>query len=135
MKCCDTCYSICEPLISCFETLLVYLPIGYPESQIKVRISNGQNYVTYQTADVIAGTHVSIDLLPSEIPVAFFSAFGGPYQIQFFGSGDYNADAKLNFVAIDGKTYNCISFNVVNGNTDETVVFVNAFYNEIPGGY
>lgn len=131
MKCCDTCYSICEPLISCFETLLVYVPVGYPESQIKVRISNGQNYVTYQTADVIAGTHVSIDLLPSEIPVAFFSAFGGPYQIEFFGV-DLN---QLNFVAIDGKTYNCISFQVVNGNTDETVAFINAFYNEIPGGY
>jgi hypothetical protein len=131
MKCCYTCYSICEPLISCFETLLVYLPIGYAEETVKIRISNGQNYVTYQTADVVAGTHVSIDLIPSEIPVGFFSAFGGPYQIEFFGT-DLN---QLQFVAIDGKTYNCITFQVVNGSTDETVAFVNAFYNEIPGGY
>lgn len=131
MKCCETCYSICEPLISCFETLLVYLPIGYSDATVKIRISNGQNHVTYQTSDVIGGTHIQIDLDNTLIPQGFFSSFGGPYQIQFFDL----SDTKLNFVAIDGKTYNCISFNVVNGNTDETVVFVNAFYNEIPGGY
>lgn len=131
MKCCDTCYSICEPLISCFETLVVYLPIGYSDETVKIRISNGQNHVTYQTSEVIGGTHIQIDLDNTVIPQGFFSGFGGPYQIQFFDP----TDAKLNFVAIDGKTYNCISFNVVNGSTDETVVFVNAFYNALPGGY
>lgn len=131
MKCCDTCYSICEPLIGCFETLLVYLPIGYADETVKIRISNGQNHVTYQTSEVIGGTHIQIDLDNTLIPQGFFSAYGGPYQIQFFDS----SDAKLNFVAIDGKTYNCISFNVVNGNTDETVAFVNAFYNALPEGY
>ena len=131
MKCCDTCYSICEPLISCFETLLVYLPIGYADETVKIRISNGQNHVTYQTSEVIGGTHIQIDLDNTLIPQGFFSGFGGPYQIEFFGI-DLN---QLQFVAIDGKVYNCITFQVVNGSTDETVAFVNAFYNEIPGGY
>ena len=131
MKCCDTCYSICEPLISCFETLLIYLPIGYADETVKIRISNGQNHVTYQTSEVIGGTHIQIDLDNTLIPQGFFSGFGGPYQIEFFGT-DLN---QLQFVAIDGKVYNCITFQVVNGSTDETVAFVNAFYNEIPGGY
>jgi hypothetical protein len=131
MKCCDTCYSICEPLISCFETLLVYLPIGYADETVKIRISNGQNHVNYQTSEVIGGTHIQIDLDNTLIPQGFFSGYGGPYQIQFFGI-DLN---QLTFVAIDGNTYNCITFQVVNGSTDETVAFVNAFYNEIPGGY
>jgi hypothetical protein len=110
---------------------LVYLPIGYAEETVKIRISNGQNHVTYQTSEVIGGTHIQIDLDNTLIPQGFFSGFGGPYQIEFFGT-DLN---QLTFVAIDGKTYNCITFQVVNGSTDETVAFVNAFYNEIPGGY
>jgi hypothetical protein len=130
MKCCDTCYSICEPLISCFEDLIIYVPIGYLEDQIKVRISNGQNHVTYWTSEVIGGTHIQIDLDYTFIP-EFLSSYGGPYEIRFFNP----SLQELQFVAIDGKTYNCISFNIVNGSTDETVAFVNAFYNEIPGGY
>jgi hypothetical protein len=130
-SCCKTCFSICEPLISCFEDLLIYVPVGYLEDQIKVRIKNGQGHVTYQTSDVIAGTHIEINIAESEIPEGFFSPYGGPYQISFFNPSLH----ELNFVAIDGKTYNCISFNVANGSTDETVAFVNAFYNELPQGY
>lgn len=131
MKCCDTCYSICEPLISCFETLLVYLPIGYADETVNLRIVNGRNIVSYLTANVVAGTHVELDPNPPFFVSGYFSAYGGPYEIQFSDS----SGNKLNFVAIDGKTYNCISFNVVNGNTDETVAFVNAFYNALPEGY
>jgi hypothetical protein len=131
MNCCKTCFSICEPLISCFEDLLIYVPVGYTFDQIKVRITNGINYVTYQTCDVLAGTHVEINIVTSEIPEGFFSAYGGPYEIRFI---DPNLQ-ELIFVAIDGKTYNCITFNVANGSTDETVAFVNAFYNDLPQGY
>jgi hypothetical protein len=131
MNCCKTCYSICEPLISCFETLLVYLPIGYPDETVKIRISNGQNHVTYQTSEVIGGTHIQIDLDNTLIPQGFFSSYGGPYEIRFLNP----SLQELNFVAIDGKMYNCISFNIANGSTDETVAFVNAFYNELPEGY
>jgi hypothetical protein len=130
-SCCKTCFSICEPLISCFETFLVYVPVGYLEDQIKVRITNGQNHVTYQTCNVLAGTHVEINIATSEIPEGFFSGYGGPYEIRFLNP----ALQELNFVAIDGKMYNCITFNVANGSTDETVAFVNAFYNELPQGY
>ena len=130
-SCCKTCYSICEPLISCFEDLLIYIPVGYLEDQIKVRITNGQNHVVYQTCDVLAETHVEINIETSEIPDGFFSAYGGPYQIRFI-----NPDLQeLSFVAIDGKLYNCISFQIQNGSTDETTAFVNAFYNELPQGY
>jgi hypothetical protein len=130
MNCCKTCYSICEPLISCFETLLVYLPIGYPDETVKIRISNGQNHVTYQTLDVLGGTHVEINVETAFIP-EFLSSYGGPYEIRFLSP----SLQELNFVAIDGKMYNCISFNIANGSTDETVAFVNAFYNELPEGY
>lgn len=131
MNCCKSCYSICEPLISCFTELLVYIPQGYAYDQIKLRITNGQNFVTYQTCDVIAGTHVQFDLADSEVPDGFFSAYGGPYQIRFI-----NPDLQeLEFVAIDGKLYNCISFQIQNGSTDETTAFVNAFYNQLPQGY
>jgi hypothetical protein len=131
MNCCQTCFSICDPLISCFEDLLIYLPVGYLEDQIKVRIKNGQGHVTYQTLDVLGGIHVDINIETSEIPEGFFSPYGGPYQISFFNP----SLQELYFVALDGKTYNCISFTVAGGSTDETVAFVNAFYNEIPQGY
>jgi hypothetical protein len=101
------------------------------EDQIKVRITNGLNHITYQTLDVLGGTHVEVNLANSEIPDGFFSAYGGPYEIRFLTEG-YD---HINFVATDGKMYNCISFNVANGSTNETVAFVNAFYNELPQGY
>jgi hypothetical protein len=130
-SCCQTCFSICDPLISCFETLLVYLPIGYADETVKIRIGNGQNHITYQTSEVIGGTHIQIDLDNTLIPEGFFSPYGGPYQISFFNP----SLQELYFVALDGKTYNCISFTVAGGSTDETVAFVNAFYNELPQGY
>lgn len=130
-SCCKTCYSICEPLISCFQDLLIYVPVGYAFDQIKVRITNGINHVTYQTCDVLAGTHVEINIVTSEIPEGFFSAYGGPYEIRFIDP----TLQEISFVAIDGKTYNCITFNVANGSTDETVAYVNAFYNDLPQGY
>jgi hypothetical protein len=130
-SCCNTCYSICESLISCFEDLIIYVPIGYLEDQIKVRIKNGQGHVTYQTLDVLGGTHVEINVATAAIPEGFFSSYGGPYEIRFFNP----ALQELLFVAIDGKMYNCISFNIANGSTNETVAFVNAFYNELPQGY
>jgi len=130
-SCCQTCYSICDPLISCFEDLIIYVPIGYIEDEIKVRIKNGQGHVTYQTSEVIGGTHIQIDLDNTLIPQGFFSPYGGPYQIIFFNP----SLQELYFVALDGKTYNCISFTVAGGSTDETVAFVNAFYNELPQGY
>jgi hypothetical protein len=111
--------------------LIIYVPIGYLEDQIKVRIKNGQGHVTYQTLDVLGGTHVEINIATSEIPEGFFSAYGGPYELRFLNP----SLQELNFVAIDGKMYNCISFNIANGSTDETVAFVNAFYNELPEGY
>ena len=84
--------------------------------------------MTYQTSDVIAGTHIEINIAESEIPEGFFSAYGGPYEIRFYNPSLH----ELNFVAIDGKMYNCISFNVANGSTDETVAIINAFYTVIP---
>jgi hypothetical protein len=101
------------------------------EDQIKVRIKNGQGHVTYQTLDVLGGTHVEVNLATASIPEGFFSAYGGPYEIRFFNTALH----ELLFVAIDGKMYNCISFNIANGSTDETVAYVNAFYNELPQGY
>ena len=130
-SCCKTCYPLCEPLISCFEDLIIYVPIGYLEDQIKVRITNGQGHVTYQTLDVLGGTHVEINIATASIPEGFLSSYGGPYEIRFFNP----SLQELLFVAIDGKMYNCISFNIANGSTDETVAFVNAFYNELPQGY
>lgn len=129
--CCNKCYSICQPLISCFESLIVYLPVDYTDDTVTIKTSNGQTFVTTQTFDVIAGNHVEIDLATSEFPEGFFSAYGGPYQIRFFDP----LGSQIEFVAIDGKPYNCISFQVANGVTDETTAFVNAFYASIPEGY
>jgi len=111
--------------------LIIYVPIGYLEDQIKVRITNGQNHVTYQTCDVLGGTHVQIVVETAAIPEGFFSAYGGPYEIRFLNT----ALQELQFVAVDGKVYNCITFTKATVSTNETVAFVNAFYNELPEGY
>jgi len=131
MNCCETCVYVCAKIASCFDAFVIYVPADYLEETISVIISNGQgNSVLQANSEVLAGRYVELDL--SGFPDGFFSAYGGPYQIVFINpvTGE-----KLSFVAKDGNTYVCISFNCTDLTGGDGLVFVNAFSSEVPGSY
>jgi hypothetical protein len=95
-------------------------PIDYTQSDIVIKIANGQGITFEQQAEVIGG-FVTIDL--TLFPDGFFSAYGGPYTLQFF---DYITLQLINFVAMNGIDYNCIQFEFQNGSEVETIT-ISAF--------
>ena len=117
---CGTCFNICLAFQSCFSEMLVTVPVDYISEDIKIRISNGQGIGFEQQAEVIGGI-ATIDL--TLLPDGFFSAYGGPYSLQFF---DYITLQLINFVASDGNSYNCIQFNFQNGSEVESIT-ISAF--------
>jgi hypothetical protein len=100
--------------------MLVQVPIDYTQSDIVIKIANGQGITFEQQAEVIGG-FATIDL--TLFPDGFFSSYGGPYSLQFF---DYITLQLINFVASNGNDYNCIQFEFQNGSEVETIT-ISAF--------
>jgi hypothetical protein len=100
--------------------MLIQVPIDYTQSDIVIKIANGQGITFEQQSEVIGG-FATIDL--TLFPDGFFSSYGGPYSLQFF---DYITLQLINFVASNGNDYNCIQFEFQNGSEVETIT-ISAF--------
>ena len=115
---CDQCFIICDPFQSCFSELKVKEPFGYAPSDIIIKITNGQS-VAFEQQCAIEDDTATLDL--TLFPDGFFSAYGGPYILEFF---DVESGEKINFVATNGNNYNCIQFEFRNGSEVETVTIL-----------
>lgn len=106
---CGTCFKICQPFQGCFSEMNVSIPVDLTDSFYTIAISNSQSISYGQEVEVIEGV-ATLDLLL--FPDGFFSAYGGPYKLQFFDVISYEL---VNFVATNGISYNCIEFEFGNG--------------------
>jgi len=89
--------------------MLVKVPVGYVPSDIILSISNAQKVNFRQPCEITDGS-VTVDL--TLFPDGFFSAYGGPYQLQFI---DLESAEIIPFVATNGNNYTCIEFEFQNG--------------------
>ncbi len=106
---CGSCFQICNPFQACFGAMFIDIPVGIEWGEIMVSFSNGQE-VTFKQAIESVDEVLVVDL--TLFPDSFFSAYGGPYTLQFF---DVETGELLNFVATNGISYNCIEFEFQNG--------------------
>ena len=112
---CGNCYKICQPFQACFSEMQVRCPVDYSENDIVVLIANAQKVSFRQTIDLTDGVGVfDLDLVSD----GFFSAYGGPYTLQFF---DSISSQLINFVATNGISYTCIEFEFQNGSEVDSI--------------
>jgi hypothetical protein len=90
-------------------------PVGQSVDIFIVSISNGQEVNFRQQIEAVDGL-LEIDL--TLFPDGFFSAYGGPYTLQFF---DVESKELINFVATNGNSYNCIEFEFQNGSEVDSI--------------
>jgi hypothetical protein len=95
--------------------MIVKTPIGYGPDIIIISILNGQSVNQRQQIDIVGGQGM-VDL--TMFPDGFFSAYGGPYTLQFFDVESYEL---LNFVATNGISYTCIEFEFQNGSEVDSI--------------
>jgi len=100
--------------------MIVKVPIGYVPSDIIISISNAQK-VNYRQACEITDGSVTVDL--TLFPDGFWSAYGGPYQLEFI---DLESGNLISFVATDGNNYTCIEFEFQNG-SEVDLITISAF--------
>ena len=112
---CGNCFKICQPFQSCFSEMLVSEPVGQSVDTFIVSISNGQEVNFRQQIEAVDGL-LEIDL--TLFPDGFFSAYGGPYTLQFFDVESYEL---INFVATNGNSYTCIEFEFQNGSEVDSI--------------
>jgi hypothetical protein len=112
---CGTCFKICQPFQACFSEMKVSEPVGQSVDIFIVSISNGQEVNFRQQIEAVDGL-LEIDL--TLFPDGFFSAYGGPYTLQFF---DVESKELINFVATNGNSYNCIEFEFQNGSEVDSI--------------
>lgn len=117
---CESCFKICNPFQDCFGEMIVKVPIGYVPSDIIVSISNAQK-VNYRQQAAIDIDSVTVDL--ALFPDGFWSAYGGPYQLEF---RDVESGDLISFVATDGNNYTCIEFEFQNGSEVDSIT-ISAF--------
>ena len=72
MTCCETPYQLCEPIPQCVESILVYVPTDYTESDIGIEIQNGQGIGGIQILPV---TNNFVELDVSDWVDGFFNPF------------------------------------------------------------
>ena len=130
--CCSSPYSLCDKIASCFTSFIIYLPADYLENTASILITNGQGNGFRQLLPVIAGRYVELDLLDGTIPDGFFSAYGGPYRLEFLS---IVSGLPITFTAKDGLTHESISFGFMNLSGGDDVAFINAFSDEMPDPY
>lgn len=130
VSCCNNCYPVCDAIASCFDAFLIYTPLTYTGESIQVSITNGQRVTVNQTLDVVAASYVTLDL--TEFPDGFFSAYGGPYTLEFYNP---TTGQKISLATKDTNTYYCIQFTATNQTGGDGTVFINAFSDEVPAGY
>ena len=112
---CGTCFKICQPFQACFEEMIVSIPVALTDTDYIISITNGQNVTYKQPVEVVDGL-ATIDL--TLFPDGFFSAYGGPYTLQFFDVESYEL---INFVATNGISYTCIEFEFQNGSEVDSI--------------
>ncbi len=117
---CESCFPICNPFPACFDEMIVKTPIGYVPDVIIISISNAQKVDQRQQCDIVSGQCIADIAL---FPDGFFSAYGGPYQLQFI---DVESGDEINFVATNGNNYNCIGFEFQNGSETDSIT-ISAF--------
>jgi len=112
---CGSCFQICQPFQACFEEMLVSIPVALTDTDYIISIANGQGVAFKQAVEVVGNLAiVDLDLFPD----GFFSAYGGPYSIQFF---DVITGELINFVATNGNGYTCIEFVFQNGSEVDSI--------------
>lgn len=112
---CGTCFKICQPFQACFSEMNVSIPVALTDSFYTIAIGNWRTITYTQEVEVIEG-FATLDLLL--FPDGFFSAYGGPYTLQFFDVESYEL---INFVATNGISYNCIEFEFQNGSEVDSI--------------
>jgi len=112
---CGSCFQICQPFQACFQEMIVSIPVALVDTNYTIAITNGQGIFYGQEVEVVDGL-ATLDLLL--FPDGFFSAYGGPYSLQFF---DVETGELLNFVATNGISYNCIEFEFQNGSEVDSI--------------
>jgi hypothetical protein len=106
MTCCETPYQLCEPIPQCVESILVYVPTDYTESDIGIEIQNGQSNGEIKIL-LVTNNFVELDVL--DWIDGFFNPFSGIFTLRFLNPITLEV---LSFVAVDGKTYNSATFKV-----------------------
>ena len=106
MTCCETPYQLCEPIPQCVESILVYVPTGYAESEISIEIQNGQGIGEIKILPV-TNNYVEIDVL--DWIDGFFNPFSGIFTLRFLNP---ITQELLPFIAVDGITYNSATFKI-----------------------
>jgi len=106
MTCCETPYQLCEPLPQCTESILVYVPTDYTESDIGIEIQNGQGIGEIKILPV---TNNFVELDVTDWVDGFFNPFSGIFTLKFLNP---ITEEVLPFVAVDGKTYSSATFKI-----------------------
>jgi len=101
--------------------MVVKTPIGYVPTDVIISISNAQKVNFRQPCEITDGS-VTVDL--TLFPDGFFSAYGGPYQLQFI---DIESGDEINFDATNGNNYTCIEFEFQNGSEVDSIT-ISAFW-------
>jgi hypothetical protein len=95
--------------------MFIDIPVGIEWGEIMVSFSNGQEVAFKQAIESVDDVLI-VDL--TLFPDGFFSAYGGPYTLQFF---DVETGELLNFVATNGNGYTCIEFEFQNGSEVDSI--------------
>ena len=106
MTCCETPYQLCEPIPQCVESILVYVPTGYAESEISIEIQNGQGIGQIETL-LVTNNYIELDV--SDWVDGFFNPFSGIFTLRFLNP---ITQELLPFIAVDGITYNSATFKI-----------------------
>lgn len=129
--CCESNYSVCEPLAGCADHFLVRVPIDWADPTIKVRIRKA-NRVRVVSALTIVDGWIAIPL--ANYPPAFFNAYAGTFELQFYKTD--SPERAVEFVAMDGQYYTSILFSFADTTTIQALRdvynFLNVFDSTIP---
>lgn len=106
MTCCETPYQLCEPIPQCVESILVYVPTGYAESEISIEIQNGQGIGQIETL-LVTNNYIELDV--ADWVDGFFNPFSGIFTLRFLNP---ITQELLPFIAVDGITYNSATFKI-----------------------
>lgn len=106
MTCCETPYQLCEPIPQCVDSILVYVPTGYAESEISIEIQNGQGIGGIETL-LVTNNYIELDV--TDWVDGFFNPFSGIFTLRFLNP---ITQELLPFIAVDGIAYNSATFKI-----------------------